>query len=266
MNNLPILTLLAGSLLLTLSLTACSNSPALDQPPELKIIENAHGQIKYQAFLKASDYPDFKTALPLPPAPDSKLDTRDKLIYKQTRNLKGTQAWTDAAMGADMNAENIAHLFSKPLGVTISEQTTPWLFYIIKRVRSDSSLGIVKAAKKYYARPRPFVYYKDRTCSTKEVEQDHLTSGSYPSHHSSYGSLVALILAEINPQRQNEILAMGQKYGENRVVCGFHWQSDVEAGRLIAGYINARLHADQAFMEALAKAKQEVKFLASKQD
>ncbi|WP_406016944.1 hypothetical protein [Succinivibrio sp.] len=72
----------------------------------------------------------------------------------------------------------------------------------------------------------------------------------------------AKILAEINPANQDEIHKSGIRYGYNRVVCGFHWQSDVEMGRRIAAYINARLHADKDFQRALDNAKAE--FAAAK--
>ena len=45
--------------------------------------------------------------------------------------------------------------------------------------------------------------------------------------------------------------------GQSRVICGYHWQSDVDAARIISAAIVARLHADPAFQAQLAKAKKE---------
>jgi acid phosphatase (class A) len=45
------------------------------------------------------------------------------------------------------------------------------------------------------------------------------------------------------------------------VVCGFHYRSDVVAGRLAASALLDRLHADPAFLKDLAGAKQEVSAL-----
>ena len=45
--------------------------------------------------------------------------------------------------------------------------------------------------------------------------------------------------------------------GQSRVICGYHWQSDVDAARLISAAVVARLHAEPAFQEQLAKAKKE---------
>ena len=45
--------------------------------------------------------------------------------------------------------------------------------------------------------------------------------------------------------------------GESRVICGYHFQSDVDAGRITASGAVARLHADEGFASQLAKAKKE---------
>ena len=65
------------------------------------------------------------------------------------------------------------------------------------------------------------------------------------------------MLAEINPARQNEILKRGYEYGESRVIVGFHFQSDVDAARVITSTLINRLHANDAFMQQLQKAKEE---------
>ena len=45
--------------------------------------------------------------------------------------------------------------------------------------------------------------------------------------------------------------------GESRVICGYHFQSDVDAARIVASAVVARLHANKAFMKQLNKAKAE---------
>lgn len=44
----------------------------------------------------------------------------------------------------------------------------------------------------------------------------------------------------------------------SRVVCGVHWQSDVNAGRLVAAAVVAQLHANPDFVAQLGEAKKEV--------
>ena len=71
------------------------------------------------------------------------------------------------------------------------------------------------------------------------------------------GWATALVLAEINPQRQNEILKRGFELGESRVICGYHWQSDVDAARIVGSAVVATLHTNPAFQQQLQKAKDE---------
>ena len=51
---------------------------------------------------------------------------------------------------------------------------------------------------------------------------------------------------------------VGKAIGDSRVVCGVHFQSDVEAGRVIGSAMVARLHADPQFQADLARAKAEL--------
>ena len=75
---------------------------------------------------------------------------------------------------------------------------------------------------------------------------------------------MALVLAEINPERQDEILVRGYEYGESRVIVGYHYQSDVDAARIAASAAVARLHADEGFRKQLEKAKKEFARLKKK--
>ncbi|HHQ6626778.1 TPA: acid phosphatase, partial [Serratia fonticola] len=104
-------------------------------------------------------------------------------------------------------------------------------------------------------------FYHQATCRPEE-ESVLSTNGSYPSGHTSIGWATALVLAEINPARQGEILKRGYEMGQSRVICGYHWQSDVTAGRLVGAAIVARLHAEPTFVDQLQKAKAEYLRLA----
>jgi acid phosphatase (class A) len=73
---------------------------------------------------------------------------------------------------------------------------------------------------------------KEPTC-TPDEEKFLITNGSYPSGHAAIGWAWALILSEIAPEQTDAILARGRAFGENRLICNVHWQSDVIAGRLM---------------------------------
>ncbi len=82
--------------------------------------------------------------------------------------------------------------------------------------------------------------------------------GSYPSGYTAIGWAWALILVEIAPERTDALLGWGREFGQSRVVCNVHWQSDVDQGRFMGAATVARLHADAGFMFDLQRAKAEV--------
>ena len=106
-------------------------------------------------------------------------------------------------------------------------------------------------------RTRPYVYFGEPTLfPSDEEELSH--NGSYPSGHTILGWSAALLLTELRPECADSLLARGYMYGQSRVIAGFHWQSDVDAGRLAASAAVARLHADKRFQKLMKRARKEI--------
>ena len=90
-------------------------------------------------------------------------------------------------------------------------------------------------------------------------EEKERGKSSFPSGHTNLGWSVALVMAEVVPEHQNEILRRGYEYGHNRLIVGYHWYTDIEASRQLAAAVVARLHADPAFLDMIAAARAEYK-------
>ncbi|WP_341665597.1 phosphatase PAP2 family protein [Vibrio sp.] len=211
-------------------------------------------------FLSIHEVPDSLFILPPPPTENTVQWSADKQAFIQTRHVEGERRWKLAIADANLSANHMGDAFSEVLGVDISPKTTPKLIEVLKRVRGDSARLAVRSAKLEYMRTRPFVYFDTHSC-TPESEKTLSTNGSYPSGHASYGWAAALVLAELVPEKQNALLARGYDFGQSRVVCGVHWQSDVDAGRLMGSAVFARLHAKLEFTQAMAEASKELKKL-----
>jgi acid phosphatase (class A) len=126
----------------------------------------------------------------------------------------------------------------------------------MQRTLADVTLSASKAKNKYM-RTRPFVVNKVHTCSPN-AEENLMKNSSYPSRHSTVGWAWALILSEISPGQTDAILARGLAFGQSRVICNAHWQSDVIEGRSVGAAVVARLHADPVFRADLEAAKTEL--------
>jgi len=204
-------------------------------------------------YLDPADLPNAQKFLPPPPAAGSASLASDEETYSATRKLRGTPRWALATKDADLTFPNAAQTFSCALGLTISPEQTPHLNMLVRRVRADASRANDKA-KDLYKRQRPYLAHGDTSCTPQEKHKND----SYPSGHSSIGWAWALVLAEIAPDRADRIFSRGLAFGESRVVCGVHWKSDVEAGRVVGASAVSRLHANPVFAAQLELARKEI--------
>jgi len=209
-----------------------------------------------QGYLLPDKIPNSLTLLPAPPAKDSAAFAADQEAFRETRSLSRTPRWAQAARDANLHFPEAPEAFSCALGVPITSENMPNLYMLMRRTWTDAILATF-AAKGNYKRIRPFVENKETSCTPND-EKELAKDGSYPSGHTSIGWTWTLILTEIAPERADAILSRGYAYGQSRVICGVHWQSDVTAGRVIAAAVVARLHADPVFRAQLEAAKKEL--------
>ncbi len=205
-------------------------------------------------YLNFEDVPSSLKLLPPPPDAGSIQFLWDDAQYKkgklQRATSRGEQAVKDANVGA------VGDGFSEAFGCELSKENTPEIFKLISTMREDAGDLSTREAKNYYQRPRPYTFYAEDT-SIPGSQKGLSTNGSYPSGHTAIGWATALVLAEINVENQDAILKRGYEIGQSRVISGYHFQSDVDAGRLVSSAVVARLHADDGFNEQLKKAKAE---------
>ena len=148
--------------------------------------------------------------------------------------------------------------------MTISEEATPAIFKLVSRSIPTFRLSVAKP-KDTYRRLRPYVRFGEQTAIPWDEESERNT-GSYPSGHTIRGWGLALVLSELNPERQDSLLKLGYEWGQSRVIAGYHWQSDVDASRLMAAGVFARLHTSPAFLADMAAAREELQRLKGETD
>ncbi|MDE6811958.1 MAG: phosphatase PAP2 family protein [Muribaculaceae bacterium] len=207
-------------------------------------------------FLYEGQAPNSLYLLPAPPDGASVQFMYDQARYNWGKSLRKTERGEQAFRDARVSGQDLPDAFTEAFGIRITPEDTPEIYKLIVGMREDAGDLATRDAKNHYNRQRPFAFYGEDTCNP-EQQAELSTNGSYPSGHTSIGWATALVLAEINPDRQNEILERGYQMGDSRVICGYHWQSDIDAGRVTGSAVVARLHADDGFNAQLTKAKQE---------
>jgi acid phosphatase (class A) len=210
-----------------------------------------------QGYLPVEAMPDSLALLPPPPAPGSAAKALDDAVSQASLKLQGSRRWALAAEDNNLMFPRAAETFSCALGAPITQADTPHLYRVLRRTLADAGLSTY-TAKNHYQRKRPFMVNGAPICASDE-EKEHLADdGSYPSGHTAVGWAWALILASVAPDRADAIFARGRAFGQSRVVCNVHWQSDVIEGRFTGAAAFARLQANTEYQNDLAAAKLEL--------
>ena len=242
------------TLLCLAALLAGCQTPPPTSPDAVGEFRKGSGYLN--GYLNPKQLPNSLALLPPPPAAGSAQAAVDMEIYKRTRALRSTPRWALATQDANLKFPAAASTFSCALGIPVSQEGTPNLNMLLRRTLLDAGLATY-AAKDKYNRQRPFVVTGEETCTP--AEQPMLSKdGSYPSGHASLGWAWALVLVQAAPQNMDALLQRGYAFGQSRVICGVHWQSDVDAGRLIGAATVARLQSDETFKAQVALARDEI--------
>jgi acid phosphatase (class A) len=211
-------------------------------------------------YLPAASVPNATKVLPPPPAAGSGRDADDRAIFVATRPLLGTPRGVLATSDATLVGEP---MYACALGASLDPAKTPALNRLMSKVMIDTG-KIINAPKDHYNRKRPYLVVPvvgspaDGPPICVPKSKALADNGSYPSGHSTLSWTWGLILADLAPDRSAEIMSRARSIGESRIICGVHYASDVEAGRVTGALLFAALESDAGFRADLEKARAEV--------
>lgn len=139
--------------------------------------------------------------------------------------------------------------FAPVIGDAIFEVDGPTLKTVI-----DSAIDAVRAdydaVKDVYDYPRPF-----EINSAVNPLGDARPVASYPSGHSIRAIVYARLLAEVFPEKADELMDLATRIGHGRVVAGVHYPMDVSQGQLLGHAYADAIIAGPAFQEAIASVR-----------
>lgn len=253
-------TLALGLGLAALSFVAAGQAPTPAKPVPSTSAEEV-GEIRkgsgvLNGYLKREQYPDSLALLAPPPAAGSAQAQADLQTHRQAQAQRQGARWNVAAQDAALGYPALVETFACALGLPLGTEATPHLNMLLRRSMADAGLATYRA-KDTYNRQRPFAALGEATCTPAE-EAKLAKDGSYPSGHAALGWAAGMILAGLAPERSDALFQRGYAFGQSRMVCGVHWQSDVDAGRLVGAATVARLQADPVYLAQAELARQEI--------
>ncbi len=184
-----------------------------------------------------------------PPRPQSP-DTRQELDLLLELQRTRTDAQVAAAR-ADRKTE--VPRFYAAIGLD-PQLSVPRVARLAQRVEDDIR-PYVRAAKKHFRRLRPAEIEPRLTPCIGNVQEDL----SYPSGHATYGYAMAGMLADLLPERRTSLESRADEFALQRMICGVHFRSDIEAGRRGAKWLIEQLHASERYRADAAAAAAELR-------
>jgi acid phosphatase (class A) len=194
---------------------------------------------------------DFNLALeilPPPPAVDSAEQAGD---LAEARFVHDSANDSDRAAACSEKKFSI-EFFAPIVGPAFDLNALPKTKKLLEEVLKETQ-KITLAAKTNWQRPRP--YQIDRRLLACD-EAEPFTS--YPSGHSTRGTVFASLLADLFPESRDKILAEGRLIGWHRIMIGDHFPIDVYAGRVLGQSIVRELKSSPTFRADLESAEHEV--------
>jgi acid phosphatase (class A) len=191
--------------------------------------------------------PDAVAVLPPPPLMDSAEQAADMEEVKAVYHAAG-----DADKQAAYAEKNFTVFnFTEAAGAFLIETNLPKTTAFFKKVQEDAAT-VTDLGKDHFERPRPFT--TDPSLANGKLEK----SFSYPSGHSTESMVLALVLADLLPDKHDAIIAHARLMGWHRVQIARHYPTDIYAGRVLALAIVKQFKKSDAFNTDFKVAKAEL--------
>ncbi len=209
---------------------------------------------KFTPFYTKDVAPKMENVIPNPPELTDAQFFYDWTQYQWGKSIRDTERGQLAVADAGINAEYFMKRFSPCVGRDLTPQEYPHLYRLFSRLHlTEQQAGA--SAKAFFHRVRPYQQYKEPTSVPRhENPQDF---SSYPSGHTHASWLVGMALVALDPAHTEEIMKAAYELGQSRVIVGFHYQSDVDMGRVVGSITFARLQSEPEFQKMMEKARKE---------
>ncbi|ENN86297.1 putative acid phosphatase [Rhizobium freirei PRF 81] len=188
--------------------------------------------------------------LPPPPANDS---AQTKAELGEILTIQVTRTPEMAARAVADSQENVWRFSDVIDNPKFTKENLPKFSAFFDRV-VETEGAVVDPAKDVWKRPRPHLY-SDLVKPIVSLSK----SGSYPSGHTTVGTLMGVVLSNMVPEKRAAIMTRAWEYGHNRIVGGIHYASDIEAGRIVGMVIAETITTHDDYKTEYEGAKAELR-------
>jgi len=185
--------------------------------------------------------PSAAFSVPAPPAPGSAEDRRD---FARLLQAQDERTASECALARSQRFASFDVLFRDSGLLSATE------FERVESLMEKAAKLTVRIAGFYkgrYLRPRPSrVDDRIEPCAPVPAGDK-----AYPSSHAALASVGACLLAQIFPDRADEIVAYGDTIADLRYIVGVHHPSDIAAGKKLGQDVCHRLLTEDDFLNHL---------------
>lgn len=204
------------------------------------------------AGLAAPILPGAQNILPPPPAAGS---PRALAELDELHHLQAAATPESLAAAAYDDKHEDGTIFVGVLGTAFDMDKLPATKALLQAV-GEAEDEATKEPKAFFHRDRPWLVDPAiQTCTPHKLGP---AANSYPSGHSTVGFAMAQVLAALMPDKANAILARATLFAENRLVCGYHFRSDIVAGQELGTVLALKLMAQPDFQTRMAASRREL--------
>jgi acid phosphatase (class A) len=201
-------------------------------------------------FLPAED-PGFVAGFAPPPSADS-AQTRRELD-----DLLAMQAARTAAQVAAAQSDRRTRVWQFYGALGLDPERPPDLPQVERLAEAveDDVRIYVRQVKDHFRRLRPYEVEPRLDPCIDDVRGDL----SYPSGHAAFGYSMYMLLAWMVPERRAALEQRAAQFARQRMVCGVHYPSDIQAGERAARHLLGVMYGERGFQDALSGATGELR-------
>lgn len=200
-----------------------------------------------KVYLSPSQFDSTRFLAPPPDAQATQREIQEMLVLQQNRTPQ-------QVMQTIADIRQSVLMFADVMGPQFTRANLPATINLFDKLYKTQS-PINKQGKEKWKRVRP------PSADDRLTPSTFYKSHSYPSGHATYAYLAGIVLADLLPQKREQIYDRAFAFGENRVIGGVHYPSDVEAGRRLASMIAVLIQQNPDFQRDFAAARAELNAL-----